>query len=259
MNKFTKLALATTMALASTAALANGEGGFDFTDLNPVDLKDGWSAKVGITSDAVWRGISVNDENPALGANLNYQNHRGWYVGTSIFQSDSAFVPGSDYINTIYGGLTFDFLSQAELPAYFQVKHYNIDAGYGLNVDFEEFEFGIAEQFSDAEIGISVAYAPDYFDILDDATYVSGYAEYSDVDISTWTYTQDWTIGVQVGHTENDLEDYVDFKVYFGKQYEGGVLDGLGVELAYHDTSSIGVLQSDITDDRVAGTLSYTF
>lgn len=261
MNKFTKLAVATTMALASTAALANGEGGFDLVDLKQVDLPDGWSAKVGATTDAVWRGISVNDENPSIGANVNYLADQGWYAGTSIFQSGSDFVPGSDYINTIYIGMTFDFLYQAELPSYIQVKHYNIDSASGLDVDYDEVEFGITEKFDNdnSEIGASIAYTSDWFNNFDSATYVSAYAEYSDVDLFNSRYTQDWTIGVQIGRSNNDVDDYTDYKVYFGKQYEDGVLEGLGLELAYHDTSSLGAFPSNITDDRVVGTVSYSF
>ena len=46
-----------------------------------------WSAQAGAASDYVYRGVSLNDGDPAAMAALNYDGAAGWYLGGQVTQT----------------------------------------------------------------------------------------------------------------------------------------------------------------------------
>lgn len=252
-----KMAIFGIAAMLSASVMANGAA-FDFADKSRVDLKDGFTVKAGVTTDSVFRGVSISDDDIAFGLGVDYKSDDLWYAGLSIASADDDLGLGVDQLSTALVGIQFDIVGHKSIPAYLQIKHYNFGST-NTDLDFNEVEFGVAAKADIATYGARLAYSSNYFDHLDDNFYGQIYAEYNDVDISTNPYTQDWTAGIQFGATDNDLEDYTDVKVYLSKVYESGKAAGWGVELAYFDTHGAQYVPNSIADDRFTLTGSYVW
>jgi uncharacterized protein (TIGR02001 family) len=126
--KMNKLALACGVALLGASAVAQAE----------------LSGNIGVTSNYMFRGISLTNDDPAISGGLDYAADSGFYIGTwASSLSNSTEVDG--YLG--YGGEVGDFGYDVGVIRYFYPDHGNADFDYTelyANVSYEMFEGGIA-------------------------------------------------------------------------------------------------------------------
>jgi uncharacterized protein (TIGR02001 family) len=213
MNK--KLAMAMGLVLAGTSAMVSAEE-------NSMGLE--YSANVALTSDYVFRGVSQNENLPAIQGGFDVSHTSGVYAG----------VWASNVSTALYD-------SSMELDAYVgwggEVGPVGVDVGYlrynypgsdfSPSVDTDEYHIGVSGEVGTVGLGATYYFSPDYF-ATDDANYWEFTAE---MPISSFT------IAAKYGMTDFDsaagYDDYDDWSI--GASTEFG---GFGFDLTYTDTDS---------------------
>lgn len=176
-----------------------------------------WSFQATATSDYVWRGFSLSDEQPALQGGAEYFHKWGLFAGawaSNVDIDDDANLEGLAYVGYVRPVWKFDL-------------------EVGLNV--YAFDGDQDRDFSEAYVGGSYR-----------ALTVKGYYDferenlYGEVALS-FDLGSKWFMNMQGGYTDNDNGfSYEDYRIGFGKT----VWWDLDIELAYVDT--------DIDDLEVA-------
>lgn len=186
------------------------------------------SANVALTTDYVWRGISQNQEDPALQGGFDYAHDSGFYVGA--WAANVNFGGASTELD-LYAGWGKEF-----------------ESGFGIDVGVIEYTYHGSDVASDnnfTEVYVGLSYAG--FGVI----YSAG-DEFDDhVEVS---YGYDFE-NVSLGATYGDYDSYSYFKV--GASTEVG---GIGLALDYWDTDSDAELAfGDDADSRIVFTVSKEF
>ncbi len=218
--KKTSLSIACGLALAAVAAPSVAE----------VSL----SANVALTTDYVWRGISQNDEDPAIQGGFDLGLENGLYAG--IWGSNVNAVNTDAFDNVVDTG-------SIELD-YYVGWATEFDNGVGLDLGFIYYDFPGIKDWDTEEYYIGASYS--YFGLM--ASYNN------DFDYVYWDASFDYELpegfglGLHYGYTDADEgEDMADWKVAITKS-----MFDVDFELAYTDTD----VDSPMTDSRVFLTVS---
>ena len=189
------------------------------------------TANVALTTDYVWRGVSQNQEDPAVQGGFDYAHESGFYVGTW----------GS---NVNFGG------ASTELDIY---AGWSTELENGLGLDFGIIEYtyhgsDVASDLNFTEYYASVSFAGfgaiySVGDELDDQWEVS-YGHDFENGLSLAAAYGDYTLG----------DDYQYMSI--GASMEVG---GIGLDLTYYTTDTEAVDDIPDTDDRLVFTISKEF
>jgi uncharacterized protein (TIGR02001 family) len=197
------------LATAATAGVASAEGTV--------------TANVGITSDYVFRGISLSDNGPALQGGIDWASD-AWYVGAW----GSNVTEGLEL--DVYAGFT---PSTGPIDWDFGVIGYFYPGADDDGAEFDYFEGKIAashdftEQFN---AGAAVYYSPENFGDTGDATYWEVNAAYqiNDAVAINGAYGNQT---VEAPNGPNSEDDYNTWNV--GTAF---AMHGFQIDLRYHDT-----------------------
>ena len=188
------------------------------------------TANVALTSDYVWRGISQNQEDPALQGGFDYAHDSGFYAG----------VWGS---NVNFGGAS----TELDLYAGWSTE---LENGVGFDVGIIEYTYH----------GSSVAAGNDFTEYYAGASYAGfGFIysfgdEFGDQYELNYGYDlEGFSLAAAYGNYDvaDDGNDYDYYSV--GVSGEAG---GLGLDLSYYDTD---IKNSVDADGRVVFTVSKVF
>lgn len=199
------------------------------------------AGSVAITSDYVFRGISQNDQDPALQAGLEYSADSGFYAGTwgsnvSWLSDLTAFgTPVSNSLELdVYGGYRGKFSEKVAFDVGALYYWYPGDYPDGFNSpDTGEVYAGVTfGPFASTTFSVKYSYA---------LTDLFGYADsdgsgYLDGNVN-WEFVPGWTLNVHGGKQwveNNAIAEYADWKVGVTK----GFANGFSAALAYSDTDA---------------------
>lgn len=187
------------------------------------------SANVALTSNYIFRGVTQNNEDPALQGGFDYEHKSGFYTG--VWGSNVDFGGDESTEIDIYGGWGFDVGGGVSLD--FGVILYRFFGGdTASNSDIEEAYAGVSLYGFDLY----------YYSGLDDAT--------DNVELS---YGFDLTEGLGLGFTIGDYEDVSD-------EYYSVSLSGTGPVSLWGVDWDITIADADATDDvQGALTISKSF
>jgi len=221
-------ACAAALALLATAGVASAQ-----------DV----SFNVGVTTDYVFRGISQNNEEPALQGGVD-ATFGSFYVGG--WASNVDFGDSTKAEVDIYGGYKTEvsgFAVDLGVVGYL----YTSDPSTS-DYDYLEVKAAVSRAVGPVTVGAAVYYSPDFFGAADDeATYVElngAFAPFSR-----------WTISGAVGEQFTDVsDDYVTWNV--GATY--ALSDTVAFDVRYHD-NDIDSPALPIADGRVNATIKALF
>lgn len=165
---------------------------------------NGLSATLSLTSDYVFRGISLTD-GPALQGSIDYAFDNGFYLGswTSNYDFDSAADRELDYYLGYSHPLSDDIRFSASAARYTYFDEHNID--------YNEYQLGLARGPLDAKAW----YAIDYGGSDGDAQYFEvGFTSALPMDVSL-----ELRAGHSVFDTQIGINDYTDFLISAKKTF----------------------------------------
>ena len=205
MKAFTKTLIAGSVMAASTVAMAE------------------FSANVAMTTDYIFRGVSQNDNDPAIQGGFDYSHKSGLYAG--VWASNVSGYAGSSMEMDLYLGWGGE------------IAGLSIDVG-ALRYDYpnttnkdnvtDEYHFGVSKKFGSVSTGLTFNFSNDFYG-AGDATYLDFGAE--------MPLTKSITAAVHYGITDYDDNtrgtDYDDWSVGLSTER-----DGFGFDLTYTDTDS---------------------
>ncbi len=216
MNK--KLSIAMSLVLAgsalSTTAMAEEVMGLEL------------SANVALTSNYIWRGYTLSDDDFAIQGGFDAAHSSGVYAGvwaSSIDQYNDSEIELDTYIG--WGG---------------EVGPVGVDVGWvrywypgeaSPSVETDEYHVGVSTEAGPVGLGVTYNYSPDYFG-ADDNDYW---------DFSAEMPVADFTLAAHYGINDGDESvaaggvDYDDWSV--GASTE---LGGFGFDLTYMDSDMTG-------------------
>lgn len=244
------------IAIALLLALAPAQG-----------AQAGVGGSVTLTSDYLFRGVSQNNQEPALQAGLEYAADSGFYIGTwgsnvSWLSDLTAFgVPVSNSLELdVYGGYRGTFSEKVAYDVGVLYYWYPGDYPSGFNSpDTGEIYAGITVgPFADATFGVKYSYAvTDLFGYTDSDG--SGYLDLN----ANWEFAPTWTLNVHGGKQwieNNEIAEYADWKVGVTK----GFANGFSAALAYSDTDADEPFYTNaygnfLAEDTVVLTVTKTF
>lgn len=231
MKKITQaLVLSGMVAAAPLVHAASHEGGSSNWEV---------SANVGFVSDYSFRGISQNDESPAIQGGFDF-NHKpsGFYVGTwasNIEQVDLDTGNNSTNIEIdAYLGFSGEFKNGISWDVGYLYYWYP-DA---TQLDYAEVYGSLGYNFGPAALTVGVAYSDDFFGETGNATHY-----YADLAIPL---PADFNLTLHAGHqdieknTKFGTPDYDEYSLTLAKSWKG-----FDFSLAYKDT--------DLSDNRCFG------
>lgn len=164
------------------------------------------SVNVALTSNYVFRGQSLSDDNMAVqgGYDIAQSGDKGWYAGAFLSMFDT---PGADGVETdLFAGWKGDFGKQ---------NQYGWDAGITL------YEYqGANNVQGQTEIYGGISYESAYFKLFigDDDNYSNGDYTYFDFGAS-FTILKDIDLDLHAGHTSRDFKtDYNDISAALSKK-----------------------------------------
>ena len=244
------IAVAVLFALAPAGAAHAGVGG-----------------SVALTSDYVFRGISQNNQEPALQAGLEYAADSGFYAGTwgsnvSWLSDLTAFgIPVSNSLELdVYGGYRGKFSDKVAYDVGALYYWYPGDYPSGFNSP------GTGEVYAGVTFGpfASTTFSVKYSYSLTD---LFGYTDsdgsgYLDGNVN-WEFVPSWTLNVHGGKQwveNNEVAEYADWKVGVTK----GFANGFSAALAYSDTDAdepfyTNAYDNFLGEDTVLLTVTKTF
>jgi uncharacterized protein (TIGR02001 family) len=227
----------------------------------------GVAGSVTLTSDYLFRGISQNNQEPALQAGLEYAADSGFYVGTwgsniSWLSDLTAFgIPVSSSLELdAYGGYRGKFSETVAYDVGALYYWYPGDYPSGFNSpDTGEIYAGITfGPYAGTTFGAKYSYAlTDLFGYADSDG--SGYLDLN----ANWEFVPTWTLNVHGGKQwveNNEIAEYADWKVGVTK----GFANGFSAALAYADTDADEPFYTNaygnfLGEDTVVLTVTKTF
>lgn len=227
----------------------------------------GTSGSIALTSDYLFRGVSQNNQEPALQAGLEYAADSGFYVGTwgsnvSWLSDLTAFgVPVSNSLELdVYGGYRGKLGDKVSFDVGALYYWYPGDYPSGFNSpDTGEIYAGVTvAPFTGTTFGAKYSYSvTDLFGYADSDG--SGYLDIS----ANWEFSPGWTLNAHGGKQwveNNDIAEYADWKVGVTKTFAGG----FSAALAYSDTDADEPFYTNaygnfLAEDTVVLTVTKTF
>jgi len=227
----------------------------------------GVAGSVALTSDYLFRGISQNNQEPALQASLEYAADSGFYAGAwgsniSWLSDLTAFgIPVSSSLELdLYGGYRGKFSDTVAYDVGALYYWYPGDYPPGFNSpDTGEIYAGITfGPYAGTTFGAKYSYAlTDLFGYADSDG--SGYLDLN----ANWEFIPTWTLNVHGGKQwveNNDIAEYADWKVGVTK----GFANGFSAALAYADTDADQPFYTNaygnfLGEDTVVLTVTRTF
>ena len=225
------------------------------------DRKWTFSFNIGATSDYVFRGVSQNDESPALqgGVDVGYGL---FYVGAWASITDPDFVGGSHSEIDLYGGITpsagiFDFD--------FGFIYYGYPAAQSAqDVDYWEVKAGVStdDLIKKVTLGVTAYYSPEYTFASGDVWTVEGSISYALPAIGAISPTLSALVGHQSGGSDYETAGIAngdDNFTYWNVGLELAI-EKLAFDLRYWDTdiSGPGSLPG-LADERFVFTGTFTY
>jgi uncharacterized protein (TIGR02001 family) len=205
------------------------------------DAHAGAAGSVTLTSDYVFRGISQNNQEPALQAGLEYAADSGFYVGmwgsnVSWLSDLTAFgIPVSNSLELdAYGGYRGKFSDTVAYDVGALYYWYPGDYPSGFNSpDTGEIYAGVTfGPFAGTTFSVKYSYGlTDLFGYTD-----SDGSGYLDGNVN-WEFAPTWTLNVHGGKQwveNNEIAEYADWKLGVTK----GFANGFSAALAYSDTDA---------------------
>ncbi len=188
------------------------------------------AANVALTTDYVWRGVSQNNEDPALQGGFDANLGSGFYVG--IWGSNVDFGGPESTELDLYGGWTTDLGSG-----------FGFDIGY-LAYTYHGGDGADASDFDEVYVGLTYSgFGVTYYSAVDDTD--------DNIEIS---YGYDFE-GFSVGATYGDYDSYAYYTVGVSTE-----VIGIGVDLSFWDTDSDGEdLNGEFAEERVVLSISKAF
>ena len=186
------------------------------------------TANVALTTDYVWRGVSQNQEDPAVQGGIDYAHESGFYLGA--WGANVSFGGASTELD-LYAGWATEF-----------------DSGFSLDLGIIEYTYhgsDVADENDFTEYYVGLGYAGFGF------IYSIG-DEFDD----QWELSYGFDFeSISLGAAYGDYDAYSYYTI--GISGEAG---GLGLALDYWDTDSDGEdLFGDDADGRVVFTISKEF
>lgn len=228
--------------LGSTALAGEGEG-----NITPSLTLSG---TVAATSDYVYRGITQNDEKPAIQGSIDVAHASGVYGG--VWGSPVDFNDGNEAEIELdwYAGYSYE--SGAWSGDVRLTYFWYPGADRSLDYDYAEISYTAGYDFEVVSLGAMLAYSPEYFGDTGDAEYVQ-----AKLDVPL---PHDFSAHAYVGHqwvednASYGLPDITDWNIGVGYEWKGATFD-----LSYIDTNLSKRECADGCEARVVGTVSYTF
>ncbi len=248
-------------ALSAFALGAGAYAGPALAEHDDGDRKWTFSFNIGATSDYVFRGVSQNDEQPALqgGVDIGYGL---FYVGAWASIVDADFVGGSHSEIDLYGGITpsagiFDFD--------FGFIYYGYPAAQSSQgVDYWEAKVGVStdDLIKKVTLGVTVYYSPEYTFKSGDVWTVEGSVSYALPAIGPISPTISALVGHQSGGNDYEVAGIAngdDNFTYWNAGLELAI-EKLAFDLRYWDTdiSGPGALPG-LADERLVFTGTFTY
>jgi uncharacterized protein (TIGR02001 family) len=242
MKKIISIAMALSFYLMTPAASAEEAGG-------PL-AKDNFSANIAYTTDYLFRGISLSNDNAAVSGGFDW-GYNGFYIGTWA----SSISPVEDETVEIdfYGGYAGEFsgISYSVDVIYYG---YPGEADNGTDLDYVEFGGSLGYTFETTyapTIGFSVMHSTDFFGESGDATAYQGTFGVS--------LPMDIALDFHYGHQDLDAA----FNGISGYDYYGVNLSkSLGIfdfTVGYSDTDGDGETFEGDSTDTVVFTVGSSF
>lgn len=188
------------------------------------------SANVGLFSDYVFRGISLNDQDPAIQGGFDYAHSSGFYLGT--WASNYAGTAADDNLEIdIYGGFASQIGDTGVGYDLTVLRYMYPGQSSGSELDYNEYLASVSYSYFTAMMG----YTPEFGgDSNVDEFYYNLAFDYA--------LPYDFGFTAAVGYTDSDrnngtaLSDtYMDYSISLSKS-----LIGLDFALAYTGTNSDG-------------------
>ncbi len=211
-------------------------------------------ANVALTTDYVWRGVSQNNEDPALQGGFDYAHSSGFYAG--VWGSNVDFVGPASLELDLYAGWTYEF-----------------DGGIGIDIGIIEYTYHGGD---DEEVIVASDEFFVFTDVvsagdLDFTEYYLGLSysgfgfiysfgdEFGDQYELSYGYDfEGFSVAAAYGNYDvnDDDSDYDYYSI--GASTE---LWGVGLDLTYYDTDSQGELNfgEDLAEGRVVFSISKAF
>lgn len=204
------------------------------------------SGDVGVVSDYVFRGVSQNDEDPAVQAGLSFTLDSGFYVGTWASQVD--FNSETDLEVDLFAG--YGFSLSDSVAADVQVLRYVYPDEGGLNYTELLFSLTFAEKLT-----TTLGYTNDVYNSGETGWYYG-----ASLDLAL---PAEFTLSPGVGYSqfasgvlEDSSSSYFDWSLALSRDF-----GPISAALTYHDTSSDAedLFNQNWVGSRVVLGLSYGF
>ena len=209
------------------------------------------AANVGLTTDYVFRGISQSNEEAAVQGGVDFTCGR-FYAGV---WSSSIFAEAATAEIDLYGGFKHT-TGPITWDVGFIYYAYPGEPSGSTFGDYVEVKLGASgEIWRGGTLGGTVFYTPDYNGFLGDTVTVEGSIAQVLPKVSIFSPT----FSALVGHSSIDKFD-LDY-TYWNVGLTLGFLEKWSLDIRYWGTDDEGfaALNGDLADDRVVGTIKYTF
>ena len=207
-----------------------------------------FSGNVALTSNYMFRGISQNDNEPAIQGGFDYAHDSGFYAGVwGSNVDDQAFASSSLELDT-YLGWSGDLGLVAMDIGYLRYNYPGTDFN---DNNTDEFHIGLSKDFGVAAASATVHYSPDFFGLNDGMYYDVG------VDVPVGAFTLSAHYGVtDIDDKPGADSDYEDYKIGVATEYAG-----FGFDLSYVGSEDDGLCAGGpaICDEQVVFTISRSF
>ena len=238
MNQLSKALIASAMVVSAPMVQADSPHEF--------------SANVALSTDYLFRGISQTDGNPAISGGFDYSYKPvGIYAGVWASNVDFSSFGDDDNIEIdYYGGIGGDFGNGVSWDVGGIFYDYPGDDG---DDEYWEAYGSLGYTFEGAslkpEIGVTVAYSPDFFAETGDAIYVNPTLGLS--------LPMDFGLGFSYGYQDvDDLGDYSHIDISLTKEISKFEF-GLTYSNKFDDSDFCG--GADVCDDTVVFSISSSF
>jgi uncharacterized protein (TIGR02001 family) len=153
------------------------------------------SANIGATSNYLWRGISLSNDDAAVSGGVDWASDIGLYAGTWISN-----LGGGQTETDFYGGFAMDIGDNMNLDVGY-IQYSYLDGGGNDQGGFSDYG-EVYANFSLSIFTVGAAYTAWNDDANDDFAYAEGDIYiYAAVDFDLGS---DWSVGGTVGYTEFD-------------------------------------------------------
>lgn len=204
-----------------------------FTTAAPAALAEGeFSGNVALTTDYVWRGVSQNNENPAIQGGFDYASDM-FYVGTWASIVDFG---GANMELDLYGG----FAGETEGGLSWDVGVIGYVYPDADDLDFVELYGGLGATLGAVDVGGYVYIDPD-----NETTYVDFTAGFS----ATETLGFDASVGSYLDGGDGFVEEFTNYSL-------GATLSTEYVDFDLRFWGNDGDTFGDVGDERVVLTVS---